>query len=518
MEHGIGIWLFYSGVLAFAGVAGIGCDRSCASDYRCPAADPLDGGGLDPCPRDPADGGVAEDCGIWVAAAWGSDLNAGTQAAPVATLSKAIELAQKGAGRVYACGGDYPEAVALPAGITLAGGFSCDGGEWVYEGMEKRAIIAPASVPVAALTLLPGDRESLVVDVQVQAPDAVQPGGSSIAALTRDGARAMIRRCALIAGDGADGANGAPGDHNGAPAQKGIPGNNGADACTMNVGLGGAAVKLTCGEDQAATVGGEGGDGGALAANDGQAGLQPAPNFPGYGVGGKAEDAAQGTPCTPGIGGLQGAAGAEGHGATGDGHLTKDGYVGESGEPGDPGTPGQGGGGGGGAIGGLVCGAFKGGAGGGSGGTGGCGGQGGKGGQAGGSSIALAVLGEGLVVDQLRLVTGKGGNGGNGGILQAGGQGGLPGLPGQGFGGANGVKAACAGGAGGFGGNGGNGGGGRGGHSIGIAVIADVLDFDPDKQDYSVGEGGWGGWGGNASVMGSRGRDGNRANTLSLPK
>src|SRR5690606_15894071 len=69
--------------------------------------------------------------GIYVAGDVGSDTGPGTGAAPVATIAKGIELAQKlGAPTsVYVAGrannGKYAEKVALVEGVSLYGGYDC---------------------------------------------------------------------------------------------------------------------------------------------------------------------------------------------------------------------------------------------------------------------------------------------------------------------------------------------------------------------------------------------------------
>lgn len=528
MQHTINNPVLVALVTAWTALAGLGCDDSCAGIFRCPVATGggsgaggqggSGGGEPDPCPEDPADGPVADGCGVWVTASWGDDSRAGGQAEPVASIAQAIALAKAGTGRIYACGEVFAEVVKLPSGISLYGGFSCARGAWTYEGKGHWSTIAPGFPTVAALTLLPGTQESLLMDLRVESVDAIEPGGTSLAVLSLDGARGTIKRSHFIAGNGADGADGEDGAHNGVPAKSGLQGNDGANACTGDPGLGGLGLELDCGG--VITSGGNGGDGGELFANDGWAGLQPPnPNPQGYGTGGKAQSAAPGTLCTSGSAGIQGNSGDHGAGAAGLGRLTEKGYIGTPGANGIPGTPGQGGGGGGASIGSALCGAGMphGGAGGGSGGTGGCGGKPGKGGQAGGSSIALAVLGAGLALSDVRLTSGNGGNGGNGGALQPGGQGGLPGLGGLSFGGANGVKAGCHGGAGGQGGNGGNGGGGLGGHAVSLALVEGVfvIPAGPIPSDY--GSGGFGGDGGNKSLRGTTGQGGVAAGNLAFP-
>jgi hypothetical protein len=463
---------------------------------------------------DPAEVPVGPDCGVWVRVSQpGDDNNPGTQAKPVQTIAKAVELALAGPKYIYACGEVFQEAVSLPAGVFLFGGFDCAGnGEWHYVGTGKRATVAPMVHDVIAFTFLDGDDPSIAGDLKIESADALNPGGSSIAVFFRDTSKATLKRSDVTAGNGANGADGDPGDYKGVPAPQGLSGLNGSDACVSNPGVGGDSVVQIC-PDGTVSKSGYGGNGDDMIANDGAEGeLAPSPNPSGYGLGGKGESAAVGMACSAGIGGAQGADGKDGLGAApggGDyGRLTADGaIIGAAGEDGGAGTPGQGGGGGGGSLGKALCGAAPpGGAGGGSGGTGGCGGKGGKGGQAGGSSIGVATRAPGTRLIGVSIHAGNGGKGGNGGVLQLGGQPGLPGLGGAGM--VNGIKAACAGGAGGAGGKGGNGGGGRGGHSIALAYTA--VDAPPVLDPGTPAEGlaGKGGVGGNPAFFDGRGDHG----------
>lgn len=452
-------------------------------------------GGGPACPEDPAEGEAGEDCGIFVSASGGDDGNPGTRELPVKTLSHAIALAKKGEGRVYACAEVYTETITL-GGVSLYGGFDC-AHDWTYVVAEEQRAEILAPPALAAITLVESATRSLVFDVRVIASDAVEPGASSIVVFALPGSRASFRRAELIAGDGADGADGEDGSHNGQPAPKGLAGNDGSHACTMDVGLGGLAPITHC-SDGTTSIGGQGGNANELAANDGLAGIPaPDPNVLNHGAGGKGENAARGLACSAGNGGTHGKDGADGANALGYGKLTIHGHVGVAGGDGQPGLPGQGGGGGGASLGHAFCGAAPhGGAGGGSGGSGGCGGRGGRGGQAGGASLVFALLSGGIHVDDVVLISGNGGRGGNGGALQPGGQGGLPGYGGTGFGGASGPQNGCAGGAGGAGGDGGNGGGGHGGHS---AIVGSLLNYqlDDPTADRIVGQAGKGGYSGN---------------------
>jgi hypothetical protein len=473
-------------------------------------------GGAADCADDPAEGPVAGGCGIWVSSTLGDDSHPGSQDLPVQTVAKAIALATGGPMRVYACGELYAEAVKLPAGVSLTGGFTCtqasEGGAvlWAWKMGKPRATLAPGPglVPLTLLAAGADAKSSLVSYVEAKAAAAVEPGGSAIAVLALDGAQAVIRHSTVFAGNAADGADGDAGDHDGLPAQKGIPGNGGANACIMNIGLGGGAVVLHC--DGETSTGGPGGDGTEGFAGGGGAGTPlPAPNPQGLGLGGNGEAAAPGLACTGGATGAAGKSGQHGLGGLEPGQITSEGYIGEPGIDGTPGKPGQAGGGGGASVGKPICGAAPhGGAGGGSGGTGGCGGHAGKGGQAGGSSFGIASRSTGIFVYDSTITTGKGGNGGKGGAQQLGGQIGLPGPGGFGFNGIDGIHPGCAGGAGGPGGNGGHGGGGHGGSSVPVAhagingVLVDAATI------RTFGKKGIGGQGGNPDLPGVNGEDG----------
>lgn len=421
------------------------------------------GGGLQ-CPDDPADGPVPPECGIWVSASKGDDVNEGTQAAPVATLAQAVALAEKGPRRVYACTETWTETtLTVPASVSLYGGFDCEAG-WAYVGGENRRAILASASPIALKYIEAGTEvKPFVMDFDIESSDAVEPSGSSIAVFLLATYRVEFHRCEIVAGNGADGLDGEAGDASGEPAVAGAQGSAGASACSAPISKGGTAPENAC--ELATSKGGAGGDGGPMTATNGGDGV-PAGD-PEAGKGGLGQQLAPA--CT---GGGQGAAGAPGMpgvgGDTYDSHLTAEGFFGAPGADGTPGAPGQGGGGGGATLGSAaVCGAANpGGAGGGAGGTGGCGGKPGRGGRGGGGTFSLVASKIGPILRDTRVFTGLGGNGGNGGSPQGGATGG-PG--GQGGAGANSIKAGCNGGNGGPGGIGGWGGGGSGGTSLCLA-------------------------------------------------
>ncbi|WP_437690153.1 PGRS family protein [Sorangium sp. So ce176] len=464
------------------------------------------------------DGAIDDTCGVFVAST-GNDDNAGTRAEPVATLAEALRRAADKGTEAYACAETFEEAVEVPVGIKLFGGLDCANG-WRWIGETAKTVVAPGEEPIA-LKVMPGEGAVRIEDVSVHAANAQALGASSIAVLV-DGAEVELVRCELIAGNGADGAEGedAPSE---VPAQA-SPGNAGTDACSdldtsgaPDVTLpGGAQVENACGG--ALSIGGEGGAGRVNNGGDGatsQSTEETARGGVGEAVSG-VWDCGGAEPNGRGDDGSTGIPGEAGLAASGPGTLSSSGYVGASGEAGRAGIPGQGGGGGGGAKGGAaICadGMPGAGASGGSGGPGGCGGLPGQGGGAGGASIALASVEGKVTLKDCVLKAGNGGKGGAGGDLQPGGAGGLGGVGGIGVGGS---KNACAGGQGGQGGNGGPGGGGLGGPSLAIAYRGEAVRQE-GQTTLTPGTAGSGGPGGSSNVAENAGAEGVSAAEQEFP-
>ena len=449
--------------------------------------------GCDPSAASPGES-VGDDCGVFAAPS-GSDSNAGTKDAPVATLAKAIAIAEASSRRVYACAEEFQGGATVPAGLTIFGGLDCAAG-WSYVGSSKPTrLVGAADQP--ALTLAKGPEKTRLEDVHVVAADASMPGGSSIAALA-DGGDVDLVRCTLEAGSGMAGA---AGQVFGAAAVPGVDGNPGGEACSAGAVLPGDAVVNLC-EGETESVGGTGGIGSAAAPSDGSSGLPSSSDNAGA-----AEKV--GSACTNGLPGDSGMDGAPGLGGTGIGMIDSSGYTGVLGAPGMPGALGQGGGGGGGSKGGTGAGKCfdstkAGGASGGSGASGGCGGSGGKPGGPGGSSIALLSLNAKLSFTAAALIAKNGGDGGAGGPGQDGGLGGVNGGVGGGVPAGLTLKPGCAGGPGGNGGRGGLGGNGSGGHSLGVAFTGTAPATDGVM--ISVGEAGSGGMPADPLAAGAEGK------------
>ncbi|XXY45674.1 PGRS family protein [Sorangium sp. So ce269] len=489
------------------------CKRMLTCDYFLPAGS--GGGTPSSCvPTENADA-VGDACGVFVSAS-GNDEWAGTKAKPVKTLGKAISRAAEQGSAVYACAEEFTEAAEVPAGVAFFGGLDCANG-WIWIGETAKTVVAPGEEAIA-LKVMRGERPVRIEDVSVHAADAQAPGASSIAVLV-DGTEVELERCELVAGNGADGAEGedAPSE---VPEQA-PPGNDGTDACSdLDMSgapdqtlPGGAQVENTC-DGGALSIGGEGGDGKVNNGDTGQTGQTGV-----LGAGGTGEPAVGDWTCAAkgtGQGGDNGSAGEAGLAASGLGTLSSSGYAGVSGRAGGVGKPGQGGGGGGGAKGGAaICpGAMPGaGASGGSGGPGGCGGLPGQGGGAGGASIALASVEGKVTLKDCVLKAGNGGKGGAGGDLQPGGAGGVGGVGGMGVGGS---KNACAGGQGGQGGNGGPGGGGLGGPSLAIAYRGEAVKQGGQTM-LMPGTAGAGGPGGSTNVAENAGAEGVTAAEQEFP-
>ncbi|WP_437313552.1 hypothetical protein [Sorangium sp. So ce385] len=463
----------------------------------------------DPCAGEPGRAPALDQCGVFVSAR-GDDRNPGTKRAPVKTLQHAIGLAASGRGkgeaptrRVYACGGEFEEAVTLPSGVDLWGGRRCEAGEWSYgwsfDGPNHPTTIAPpVGIPLRVIAGAE-DVTSTIAGVRVVAADAsAVDAKSSIAMILSPGAKAKVVSSEVIAGNGKDGE---PGDD--APqerAQDGEEGNDGASACTADFTVGARPAVTAC-DDGTESIGGYGGDGELDRGRDGAPG-QPEPAENPEGNGGLAGSGADSARCTDGATGAQGADGGRAAGAVGARQLTVNGWIGVRGDDGRRGGVGQGGGGGGGSKGrgdmlGCPTGRPQGGAAGGSGGSGGCGGQGGQGGGYGGASIGIVALqGSALMLEATVVTAGRGGRGGVGGTGQPGGIGRPGGYGGQGY---DGAWDACHGGFGGDGGHGGDAGGGLGGPSYGVASMAAYVSFAPDAFT-TTGSAGDGGPAGHASA------------------
>jgi hypothetical protein len=375
---------------------------------------------------------VSDGYAVFVAPT-GKDNAVGTKGAPVATLSKGIELA--GSSKfVIVCDATYDEHVTVTAGARVFGSFKCS--DWSSE------VGTPLFKPTSAGPALTIDTVSdpvAINGVNFEVGDATTSGETALTAIVNASPLVTLNDVSLKAGKGKAGATGT------------LTAFAYPDASTLNgnaetvAGSGGASKTCMCQPSLSST----GGLGGSPVAG-GQNGSDGLPTL----IGGQAGDHTKS--CSSGGGGGDGsdapAAGAA-NGASSVGVAAPTGWQSASGKDGVAASPGQGGGGGGSrnALGH-----------GGGGGCGGCGGNGATGGNGGGGSIALLLISSPVVIVNSMLNTADAGDGGAG----------VAGQPGQqqvGSGG-NAIASAnsCGGGTGGKGGDGGASGGGAGGVSVGI--------------------------------------------------
>jgi hypothetical protein len=443
------------------------------------------GMGPDPCdPENPVAGcGVTDPDGIFVAPS-GDDAASGAIDAPFETITKAINEAA-GTGRtIYVCNGTYDEhLVVSDDGLVIRGGYTCPSAGttgWLYEA-GSFARIRPADPGYALhLRTIEGFTAS---DLDFASRDAVTPGESSVAVFAATSTAVRFARTRIVAGNGADGEDGARAgsNHSGGTL----------DGGPAMGSTGGAANSLEC-PDGSTTVGAAGGTGGPTP-------LSGAAGLPDYGTGGGTLGAAGGavTDCTNGGSGSPAPARMDALGASAYGSIdATDGWLPDAGGDGLNGQPGQGGGGGGGDVG-----VSKGGGGGGA--AGGCGGTGGPGGTGGGGSIGLLALDSDVTFDALSTIeTGDAGSGGSGDAGEVGQNGGVRGTQ---------DGAGCPGGNGGKGASGAAGGGGAGGVSVGILSKGGTISAM--EVTFTLGAEGAAGQGGGA---GNDGADGVAENTLVL--
>ena len=409
----------------------------------------------------------------------GSDGNAGTRAAPFATVQAAVDAAdaQGNGGDVYVAGGTYAGSVTLRSRVSIYGGF--DPATW------NRDLAAFRPVIQGGPTAMQGTQANALTleGLEIAAANAADSGQSSVGIALENSADVVIRMNRILAGMGFTSHRGAKGG-DGRAGSKGGDGTNSGFCTPPRAGGGGGGSTVS------GRTGGAGGNGGALGGFDGDDGANS-----GGGAGGSG--GSTGSQGTTGTGGDAATEGGSGGAGTAVGTLAGGSYVpvrAGTGGAGGSGWGGGGGGGGGGAV--VACGA-----GGGGGGGGGERALGGQGGEGGGGSIGIALSGTSSAdVANTEIVLADGAQGGRGGDGGAGGPGGSVGTGGSG---GSGGAAGRNGGAGSRGGHGGGGGGGMGGPSYGILEGVDASSFRTNNT-ITLGAGGAGGPGGTSSAGATR--------------
>lgn len=500
----------------------------------------------------------------------GDDTAPGSPSRPLATVAAAIEVAvAQGRPDVFLASGTYVEALTLPSGIRLHGGYRRD-----FLALDPTGFMtilrAPLDTPLpggAALSSTDCAQGDTVVEwLSVRGRDAVEPSSASVALWL--GCLAGGRSVRLdtldirpgIPGAGLNGAAGTAGSSPdtapaaGAPPRGAVERNRLCTSTAENTVAGGVGGRHQCGGQTTA-----GGDG-ASASCPFFAAFQPRGSTGRGASPGRGGDGGQdsrgpviGSSCPrpvccgladfevpsqftgprPGEAGADGNPGGRGQGcADALGRFVAGVWVPARSTDGTAGTAASGGGGGG-AGGGAemdfipnACEFPDGlGGGGGGGGAGGCGGGAGTAGASGGPAIAIYVddsSAPGLVVQNSQVTSPDGGRGGDGGAGGGGGAG-SPGAVGGFIPLAERVTPTLAGpfpgargGSGGRGGDGGGGGGGCGGPSIGIwgGSGGDATRWR-SLNTFSQGSGGRAGRGGGGAAMGGDGAQGGSFDVLS---
>ncbi|MCB9656281.1 MAG: hypothetical protein R3B40_08870 [Polyangiales bacterium] len=500
----------------------------------------------------------------------GDDAGPGSPTRPMATVTAAIERAME-AGRpdVFIASGTYVEALTLPSGVRLHGGYRRDFLALDPAGFTT-VLRAPLDSPLPGGAALmstdctPGD--TVIEWLSVRGRDAVEPSSASVAIWLGclSGGRTLrldtIDVRPGVPGAGRDGTAGMPGASpatlplEGAPPRGALESGRQCTSGPANTVAGGAGGQHVCAGQS--TAGGAGASAGCpFFANfqpQGDRGQGRAPGRGGDG-GQDSRGPVTGSSCPrpvccgladfqvpsmftgprPGDAGADGTAGSRGAGcADALGRFAGTTWTPGTSTSGSAGTAASGGGGGG-AGGGAemdfipnACEFADGlGGGGGGGGAGGCGGGAGSAGTSGGPAIAVYVddsSAPGLVVQGSRLTAPDGGRGGDGGAGGGGGAG-SPGAPGGFIPLAERITPTLAGpfpgergGSGGRGGDGGGGGGGCGGASLGVwgGSAADASRWRA-LNTFDVGMAGRAGRGGGGAAQGGDGIQGGSFDVLS---
>lgn len=383
----------------------------------------------------PTNEDLTEKFGVFVSPS-GTDDADGTRAHPLARIQPAIDLAKTIGKRVYVCTGVYREALVVADSISVIGGLDCSRPDaWETSATTFSRIEAPSSPALLAKDITSPTR---LEGLDVLAPNASAPSGSSIGLLADHAGSIVVARSKITAGNGVNGADGTEGTQlaNG-PSTKGaaIPsavmcGSGASDVCLNAINPattqkyrampnGGAGGTNTCvgAPGHVAPPGGAGGSGGLYQVTAAISGNRYFGNW----VDGSNKNYAA-TSAPAGFTGAPGADGVSPSPTPPVGKLSASGYVAADGSSGTDGTGGAGGSGGKGSSPSAAVhnannysdGSVWQGWGGGGGGAGGCPGLAGTAGKGGGASIAAALIESPITFDGAELTSGRGGDAGKG--------------------------------------------------------------------------------------------------------
>ena len=375
---------------------------------------------------------INEAFGVFVSPK-GQPASAGTREHPLSTIQDGIYLGKRLGKRVYVCVGTFREALVLADSTSIFGGLDCSGKEWRV-GAARTRVETPSSPAVRAKDIRAA---TLLEGLDIVAPSAVVPSGSSIGILADHSGALVVVGSKVTAGDAANGVDGIDGIQ---LVQTTIPGGDTVREgqcliggyCKFHIqqnpldpggfdpwdgGVGGTS-KCAGASGHDGQSGGKGGSGGLYDAVDGLWHFyrESLVNAVGPGEDRPRKVAAVGTSGAP---------------SRAFGVLSPDGYLPADGASGTDGGPGSGGFGAPGRPPVSSPATSKGtwtGAGGPGGGAGGCPGLAGTAGTGGGASIAVALVESPIALVDAELVAGRGGVGGSGTFGSDPGAGGSKGL------------------------------------------------------------------------------------------
>lgn len=426
------------------GVFGSDDSPSAPEAPEAPAAD-ADGGALDGSTLPPVGGPASQneltdELGVFVAET-GRDTGSGSHTSPFASIQVGIDRAKAVGKRVYVCAGTYKESLVIANAISIIGGLDCTALEWRL-GVGFSRVESSSSPVVKATNITVTTR---LEGLEVVAPNATAPSGSSIGLLADRAGALVMARSKITAGDAMNGVDGLEGAQlANAATTKGaaIPG---AAQCSGTLcpafarppgGAGGTNI-CTGAPGHVGQTGGAGGSGGHWDVTQTTVGMTTTQQF----VVHNGNDVTFGlTKAATGFTGGAGVDGPDGPAPAATGTISSTGYTPADGGKGTDGAPGSGGAGGDGLQPGTVVytptpvGAEYRGWGGGGGGAGGCPGLSGTSGRGGGASIGALLIDSPMTFDASQLSSRAGGNAGKGTLGSARLPGGVrnnPEIPGQ---------------------------------------------------------------------------------------
>ena len=162
-----------------------------------------------------------ESFGVFVTPG-GQAAAAGTRKQPLASIQAGIALGRSLGKRVYVCGGTFHESLVIADSISVIGGLDCSREEW-RAGTTRTRVEAPASPAAAANGIASATR---IENLELIAPDASEPGGSSFGLLAVESPGLSLVGSRVEAGSGSKGADGVEGIQlvpSGTPAGSAVP-------------------------------------------------------------------------------------------------------------------------------------------------------------------------------------------------------------------------------------------------------------------------------------------------------